>query len=177
MKFASHEPPEVSPFGGDVAARRQRGYLCNPSRRSAPPSLKGRALGSALRKAANFNVHEYISYQIKSNRALFFCQMLGCIVFCAQFFIMGAYTGAISLIINIVRNVLLLKSNVWKWAKSKVTLCYSVASGHLDRIYMGRLDQLASICFCCCDHIWILDAQCAENPSVTVIRISLHTCL
>lgn len=35
---------------------------------------------------------------------------------------MGAYTGAISLIINIIRNVLLLKANVWKWAKSKVTL-------------------------------------------------------
>ena len=63
-----------------------------------------------------------ISYQIKSNRALFFCQMLGCIVFCVQFFIMGAYTGAISLIINIVRNVLLLKANVWKWAGSRLTL-------------------------------------------------------
>jgi len=35
---------------------------------------------------------------------------------------MGAYTGAISLIVNIIRNVLLLKSNVWKWAKSKSTL-------------------------------------------------------
>ena len=64
-----------------------------------------------------------ISYQIKSNRALFFCQMLGCIIFCIQFFIMGAYTGAISLIINIIRNVLLLKTKVWKWARSNVTLC------------------------------------------------------
>ena len=63
-----------------------------------------------------------ISYQIKSNRALFLCQMLGCIVFCIQFFIMGAYTGAISLIVNIVRNLLLLKSNVWKWARSRVTV-------------------------------------------------------
>ena len=26
-----------------------------------------------------------LSYQIRSNRALFFCQMLGCIVFCIQF--------------------------------------------------------------------------------------------
>ena len=63
-----------------------------------------------------------ISYQIKSNRALFFCQMLGCIVFCIQFTIMGAYTGAISLIINIARNVLLLKSNTWKWAGSKAAM-------------------------------------------------------
>ena len=63
-----------------------------------------------------------ISYQIKSNRTLFFCQMLGCLVFCLQFFLMGAYTGALGLIINITRNVLLLKSNVWTWARSRVTL-------------------------------------------------------
>ena len=64
----------------------------------------------------------FISYQIKSNRMLFLCQISGCIVFCIQFFIMGAYTGAMSLIINIIRNVLVLKSDVWTWAKSKVTL-------------------------------------------------------
>ncbi len=63
-----------------------------------------------------------ISYQIRSNRALFLCQLMGCIVFCVQFFLMGAYTGAISLIVNIARNLLLLKSNDWEWAKSKVTL-------------------------------------------------------
>lgn len=63
-----------------------------------------------------------ISYQIRSNRVLFLCQLMGCIVFCIQFFLMGAYTGAISLIINIARNLLLLKSNDWKWAKSQVTL-------------------------------------------------------
>lgn len=63
-----------------------------------------------------------ISYQIRSNRALFLCQLMGCIFFCIQFFLMGAYTGAISLIINIARNLLLLKSNDWKWAKSQVAL-------------------------------------------------------
>ena len=63
-----------------------------------------------------------ISYQIRSNRALFLCQLLGCLVFCLQFFLMGAYTGAIGLIINIVRNLLLLKVDSWKWAKSKVTM-------------------------------------------------------
>ena len=63
-----------------------------------------------------------IYYQIRSNRALFLCQLMGCIVFCVQFFLMGAYTGAISLIVNIARNLLLIKSNDWKWAKSQVTL-------------------------------------------------------
>ena len=63
-----------------------------------------------------------LSYQIRSNRALFFCQMLGCLVFCVQFFLMGAYTGALSLVINIARNVLLLKAQDWPWVKSRLTL-------------------------------------------------------
>ena len=67
------------------------------------------------------------SYQIKSNRALFLCQMIGCLIFCIQFFIMGAYTGAVSLIINIIRNLLLLKIKDWKWVGSKVTMCVILA--------------------------------------------------
>ena len=67
------------------------------------------------------------SYQIKSNRALFACQLTGCIIFCIQFFIMGAYTGALSLIINIIRNVLLLKARDWPWVKSKITLAVIIA--------------------------------------------------
>ena len=63
-----------------------------------------------------------VSYQIRSNRALFLCQLTGCIVFCVQFSLMGAYTGAISLLVNILRNLLLLKSDDWKWARSRGTL-------------------------------------------------------
>lgn len=63
-----------------------------------------------------------ISYQIKSNRSLFICQLTGCLIFCCQFIIIGAYTGAMSLIVNIIRNLLLLKANDWKWAKSKAAL-------------------------------------------------------
>lgn len=63
-----------------------------------------------------------LSYQIKSNRALFLCQLIGCLIFCVQFFLMGAYTGALSLIVNIIRNLLLLKVSDWPWVKSRVTL-------------------------------------------------------
>lgn len=63
-----------------------------------------------------------ISYQIRSNRALFLCQLLGCCVFCLQFCLMGAYTGALSLLVNIARNVLLLKAGDWKWVRRKTTL-------------------------------------------------------
>ena len=63
-----------------------------------------------------------ISYQIKSNRALFLFQLIGSAIFCLQFFIMGAYSGALSLVVNIIRNLLLLKVNEWSWVKSKRTL-------------------------------------------------------
>ena len=63
-----------------------------------------------------------VSYQMRSNRALFLFQLIGCLIFTAQFLIMGAYTGALSLIVNVLRNLLLLKINDWKWVKSKVTL-------------------------------------------------------
>ncbi len=35
---------------------------------------------------------------------------------------MGAYTGAVSLLVNILRNLLLLKIDQWDWVKSKVTM-------------------------------------------------------
>ena len=90
------------------------------------------------------------SYQIKSNRALFACQLTGCIIFCIQFFIMGAYTGALSLIINIIRNILLLKVNDWKWVKSKVTLSVIILLLVAVTVYTWAgwisLLPLASVC-------------------------------
>lgn len=62
------------------------------------------------------------SYQMRSNRALFLFQLIGCLVFTAQFLILGAYTGALGLMVNILRNLLLLRINDWKWVSSKVTL-------------------------------------------------------
>ena len=62
------------------------------------------------------------SYQMRSNRALFLFQLIGCLVFTTQFLILGAYTGALSLMVNILRNLLLLKIGDWKWVKSKFTL-------------------------------------------------------
>ena len=56
-----------------------------------------------------------ISYPIRSNRALFMCQMLGCIVFCIQMCLLGAFTGAIGLIVNILRNLLLILT-IYTWS-------------------------------------------------------------
>ena len=68
-----------------------------------------------------------VSYQIKSNKALFLFQLIGSLVFCIQFFIMGALSGALSLVVNIIRNLLLVKVNDWKWVKSKWTLAAIIA--------------------------------------------------
>ena len=68
-----------------------------------------------------------VSYQIKSNKALFLFQLIGSLVFCIQFFIMGALSGALSLVVNIIRNLLLVKVNEWKWVKSKWTLAAIIA--------------------------------------------------
>ena len=49
-------------------------------------------------------------------------QLISCLIFTAQFLILGAYTGALSLMINVLRNLLLLRIGDWKWVRSKLTL-------------------------------------------------------
>lgn len=63
-----------------------------------------------------------LSYQMKSNRLLFLFQLIGCSIFVIQFGMLGAYTGALGLLINILRNVLLLKANNWTWVRNKLTM-------------------------------------------------------
>lgn len=62
------------------------------------------------------------SYQMRSNRRLFMLQLAGCLIFVAQFSLLGAYTGALSLMVNVIRNTLLLKIDEWKWVKSRLTM-------------------------------------------------------
>ena len=59
------------------------------------------------------------SYQIKSNRWLFLLQLLGSLLFCIQFFMLGALSGCLSLVVNILRNALMMKYNDWKWVRKK----------------------------------------------------------
>ena len=63
-----------------------------------------------------------ISFQIKSNRALFITQLMGSAFFMTQFLLMGAYSGMISLIAIVIRNALLIKVRDWPWVKSKKTM-------------------------------------------------------
>jgi len=60
-----------------------------------------------------------LSYQIRSNRALFLMQSLGALLFCIQFVLLGALSGCLSLLAVILRNCLLAKRRDWKWVENK----------------------------------------------------------
>ena len=62
------------------------------------------------------------SYQMRSNRLLFLFQMMGCLVFITQFFILGAYTGALSLMVIVLRNILLLNVDKRTWISRRGTM-------------------------------------------------------
>ena len=62
------------------------------------------------------------SYQIKSNKMLFLMQLLGTGLFCCQFLLLGATSGAMNLVGIMVRNGLLMKCRQWKWVRTKWTL-------------------------------------------------------
>ena len=60
-----------------------------------------------------------LSYQIKSNRWLFLLQLIGSAHFCLQFFLLDAFSGCLSLAVNILRNAMMMKYNDWKWVRWK----------------------------------------------------------
>ncbi len=60
-----------------------------------------------------------LSYQLKNNRRLFLFQVLGCGLFCLQFLLMGAYSGCLSLVLNMVRGLMLTGYNDHAWIRKK----------------------------------------------------------
>lgn len=60
-----------------------------------------------------------ISYQVKSNKALYVWQNLASVAFIVQTFLLGGITGCYGLIIIIIRNSLFTKMDVWPWVKTK----------------------------------------------------------
>lgn len=53
----------------------------------------------------------FISFQVKTNKQLFSMQTLGCLCFSLQFALLGAYSGCLTVLINIVRNAMLIRYN------------------------------------------------------------------
>ncbi len=61
-----------------------------------------------------------VSYQIKSNKALYLTQTAGVLLFALQFALLGAWVGCLSLILTAVRNLLLTKVKDWNWLNHKI---------------------------------------------------------
>lgn len=61
-----------------------------------------------------------ISYQIKSNRALFLIQMAGVVLFALQFMLLGAYSGCLSLFLTAIRNIMMSKYEKVGWIRNKI---------------------------------------------------------
>ena len=60
-----------------------------------------------------------LSYQVKSNKALYLMQAAGCGTFAIQYLLLGAYSGCLSQVFVIVRNLMLSKYNQWEWVRFK----------------------------------------------------------
>lgn len=60
-----------------------------------------------------------ISFQIKSNRALYITQSAANVFYGTQFYLLGATGGIFNMAMQILRNLLLLKTDKWTWLKKK----------------------------------------------------------
>lgn len=85
-----------------------------------------------------------LSYQIRSNRILFLMQLLGTAMFCTQFLLLGAYAGAVNLIVIIARNALLMKYRDWPFVRSKwvMALILAAACGGAALTWQGWISLL-----------------------------------
>lgn len=60
-----------------------------------------------------------ISFQTRSNKALYLCQLVANLMFAIHFLGMGATSGCFNLIATLLRNFLLGKADNWPWVKQK----------------------------------------------------------
>lgn len=73
-----------------------------------------------------------MSFQIKSNKALFLAQMAGSGLFCVQFMLIGAYSGCLSLLVIVIRNWFLARADKWPavlwkgWAVLIIIVCAAI---------------------------------------------------
>ena len=75
-----------------------------------------------------------LSFQIKSNKKLFFVQIMANVMFAIQFVMLGAYSGCVGLIICILRNVVFIYRDRWEFANSKAMLAIMLGCCVLNTI-------------------------------------------
>ena len=96
-----------------------------------------------------------ISFQCRSNRILFMLQLIGMCLFSLQYYLLGAYSGSISMLISIVRNILLLRINEsrcvqwkgWRWIFIAAFLIVAVVTWDGFRSILSFLASAVSAYF------------------------------
>ncbi|MGI6767145.1 MAG: YgjV family protein [Lentihominibacter sp.] len=83
-----------------------------------------------------------VSFQIKSNAALYLMQMLGSAALGVQYLLLEAYSGCIIVVIVIVRNLFLLKINDWEIVQWKgwVVIVIAISAAATAFIWEGIED-------------------------------------
>lgn len=75
------------------------------------------------------------SYQVKSNKRLYIYQLLGSLSFMVQFLLLGGITGCFGLMITILRNFLLARSDRWTWVRGKAAAAAIIALSTAVTVY------------------------------------------
>ncbi len=60
-----------------------------------------------------------VSYQFRETKPLFIMQMIACSLFAVQFLLLEQPSGAVSLLMSIIRNFPLVRRDKWPWVKWK----------------------------------------------------------
>ena len=89
------------------------------------------------------------SFQIKSNKALFLCQMAGSALFCVQYMLLGAFTGCLSYLAAIIRNIMLSNMQKAEWLRWKgwAWLFSAVAAVIMVFTWQGPASILPTLAF------------------------------
>lgn len=69
-----------------------------------------------------------ISYQAKSNKALFIWQMIGSATFILQMYLLGGISGCFGLVLIVIRNLLLSQEEKWTWVRNPLIAVVIIAA-------------------------------------------------
>lgn len=91
-----------------------------------------------------------LSYQIRSNKALYAFQAIGSLLFCIQFGLLGQLSGSLNLILVIIRNFMLTGCRKYPVLKKKIWPCMITVISIVGTIMTWKglisLLPLAAVC-------------------------------
>lgn len=113
-----------------------------------------------------------ISFQVKSNRGLYILQSVANVFYGTQFYLLGATGGLFNMGMQIIRNLLLLKIDEWKWLqwKGMAPLLCVPSLIYLIVTWNSWLDLLPFIAM-------VVGTICYWTNSARILRLSELICV